>query len=232
MAHPPLNPHSSPGKKKPAIRRIVVVDDHPIIRHGMATLIHAEADFEVCAAVGDYHSGLAAVRTHHPDALLLDLGLPDVNGMELIKTLRAEQPSLVILVVSMQEESEYALRALRLGASGYIMKSDAIVDIVAGLRKTLQGEIFLSPTFHDRLIFQIISAPDSVTGNPVDRLTHRERDILDLIGQGLSTRLAAQRLNISIKTVETHRGHIKEKLNLNTSGELIRFALDWVSQRG
>ena len=169
---------------------------------------------------------------NQPDVVLLDLGLPDADGMELIKILRNEQPGLAILVISMHGESEYALRALRAGANGYIMKSDAASEVVKGLRKVLKGELCLSPAFSNRLIFQIIHAPANMGTSPVERLTQREREVLDLVGRGLGTREIGQRLNISIKTVETHRGHLKEKLRLRTSGELTRFALDWVAQQG
>jgi DNA-binding NarL/FixJ family response regulator len=221
-----------PSRKATAVRRIVVIDDHPIMRHGMIALINAESDMQVCAEAETYRTGLDAMRLYQPDAVVVDLGLPDVDGMELIKVLRDEQPALAILVISMHSESEYALRALRAGANGYIVKSDAATNVVAGLRKVLNGELSLSPNFSDRLIFQIIRAPAAPGNSPVDRLTQREREVLELIGQGLGTREVGRRLNISVKTVETHRGHLKEKLKLQTSGELTRFAMDWVAQKG
>ena len=231
MADAPPAPTPPPDKKSHTVRRIVIVDDHPIIRHGMAALINEEDDLEVCAEAGTYISGLDAVHRHDPAAVTVDLGLPDINGMELIKVLHAEQPRLPILVVSMHDESEYALRALRAGACGYITKSDVADHIVTGLRKVLEGQMFLSPEFGDRLIFQMIGTPYSPHASPVERLTLREREVLDLIGHGLGTGLVAQRLGISVKTVETHRGHLKEKLKLASSAHLTRFALDWVAQK-
>ncbi len=227
-APPALTP--PPDKKSHTVRRIVIVDDHPIIRHGMAALINEEEDLEVCAEAGTYISGLEAVHQHNPDAVTVDLGLPDINGMELIKVLHAGQPRLPILVVSMHDESEYALRALRAGAGGYLTKSDVVNNIVTGLRKVMEGQIFLSPEFGDRLIFQMFGTLDNPQASPVERLTLREREVLDLIGHGLGTGVVAQRLGISVKTVETHRGHLKEKLKLTSSAHLTQFASDWVAQ--
>lgn len=209
-----------------------MIDDHPIIRHGMSALINAERDMQVCAEAETYRTGLDAVRLNQPDAAVVDLGLPDIDGMELIKVLRSEQPALAILVISMHGESEYALRALRAGANGYIVKSDAATNVVTGLRKVMNGELSLSPNFSERLIFQIIRSPANAGGSPVDKLTQREREVMELIGQGLGTREVSRRLGISVKTVETHRGHLKEKLKLKSSGELTRFAMEWMAQKG
>lgn len=232
LARPDSGPAQAGRGKAFKVRKVVVIDDHPIIRHGMSALINAEKDLEVCAEAETFRTGLDAVRLNQPDAVLLDLGLPDADGVELIKVLRREMPALAILVVSMHSESEYALRALRAGANGYIMKSDAASNVVTGLKKALKGELSLSPTFSERLIFQVIRAPANTGASPVERLTQREKEVLDLIGRGLGTRQVGQRLNISVKTVETHRGHLKEKLRLPTSGELTRFAMDWVAQQG
>jgi len=142
----------------------------------------------------------------------------------------AEQPHLNVLVLSMHDESVYALRALRAGAKGYIMKAESIECILAGLRKVAAGEIYVSPKFSDRLIFKVIQSDDVGSSSPVDRLSDRELEVLRLLGKGYGTRDIAEQLHLSVKTVETHRGHIKEKLGFKESGDMVRFAIDWVSQ--
>lgn len=213
--------------------RVLVVDDHPAIRHGLVTLIDAEDDLEVCGQAETFQEGLARARELRPDAIVLDLSLPDTSGMELIKAIKAELPFVAILVVSVHQESKYALKALLAGALGYIMKADAAESVLEGVRKVLDGEIHVSPKFNESLIFQAIRGQQGNRNSPspVERLSPRELEILELMGHAKSTREIAQQLNISPKTVETHRGHMKEKLGMQTTGELLRFALDWVVQQ-
>lgn len=197
------------------------------------TLIDAEDDLEVCGQAETFQEGLARARALKPDAIVLDLSLPDTSGMELIKAIKAELPFVAILVVSVHEESKYALRALMAGALGYIMKADAAECVLEGVRKVLAGEIHVSSKFSGSLILQAIRGKQG-TGNSlsfVDRLSPREREILELMGRARNTREIGQQLNISPKTVETHRGHMKEKLGMQTTSELLRFALDWVVQK-
>ena len=220
-----------PQPRLPRAARVLVVDDHPAIRHGLVTLIGAEDDFEICGEAASFRQGLASALHLKPDAIVLDISLPDTSGIELIKAIRAELPYVSILAISVHDESQYALRALQAGALGYIMKADAAASVLEGLRKVLAGEIHVSPKFSERLIFQVLQGKRNPHGSPVDRFSAREREVLDLLGRGFGTREIAHQLNISPKTVETHRGHMKEKLGVQSTGELVRFALDWVIQQ-
>jgi DNA-binding NarL/FixJ family response regulator len=210
-----------------SVARILVVDDHPAIRHGLVALIGAESDLEVCGEATNYQEGLACALSLKPDAIVMDISLPDTNGIELIKAIKQEMPFVAVLVISVHDESQYALRALQAGALGYLMKADAAANVLTGLRRVLTGEVHVSPKLSERLIFQVLQGRGAGI-SPVDRFSPREREVLELLGQGLCTREIAKQLNMSPKTVETHRGHMKEKLGVQTTGELVRFALDWV----
>lgn len=215
-----------PTKKK----RILVVDDHPVFRHGIASLIGNEPDLTVCGEAANSPSALEAMRRLKPDAALIDISMPGANGIELIKLMKAEQPRLPLLILSIHDESLYALRALRAGASGYVMKAEALDFVLTALRKVLTGEVYVSPRFSERLIFKAVHSLEGGMGSPVDKLSDRELEVLQLLGRGFGTREVASELNLSIKTVETHRAHIKEKLGFKDAGEMVRFAIDWVSQ--
>lgn len=218
-----LEPHPTAVDSK----RILIVDDHPVIRRGMATLIAQQDDFQVCAEADNAQRGLEAMRQHRPDLALVDITLPGTDGLELIKLMLAEQPKLRILVVSMHDESLYALRSLRAGAKGYLMKSEALEQIITAVRKLLAGDIYVTPRFSERLVFRAIQSLENGLGSPVDRLSDRELEVLRLLGKGLSTRDIAQKLHLSVKTIETHRAHIKEKLGFKEASEMICFAIDW-----
>lgn len=215
------------GKSK---RRVLIVDDHPVFRHGISALINAEPDLEVCGEASSSSSALEAMRQLKPDVALLDISLPGTNGIELIKLMKAENPKLPLLMLSMHDESLYALRALKAGALGYVMKAEALTHVLDALRKALLGEIYVSPRLSERLIFQAIQSVDGGTGSPVDRLSDRELEVLELLGRGLGTKEIAAQLHLSVKTIETHRAHIKEKLGFRDAGEMVRFAIDWVAQ--
>jgi len=206
------------------------VDDHPVFRHGISALINAEADLMVCGEASSSPTALDAMRTLTPDVALLDISLPGTNGIELIKLMKAEQPKLPLLVLSMHDESLYALRALKAGALGYVMKAEALTHVLDALRKVLIGEIYVSPRLSERLIFQAIQSVDGSGGSPVDRLSDRELEVLELLGRGFGTKEIASELHLSVKTIETHRAHIKEKLGFRDAGEMVRFAIDWVAQ--
>ena len=210
--------------------RVLLVDDHPGFRRGVASLIEDENDFTICGEASNTPGALDAMRRLKPDVAVVDISMPGTNGIELTKMMMAEQPHLNVLVLSMHDESVYALRALRAGAKGYIMKAESIECILAGLRKVAAGEIYVSPKFSDRLIFKVIQSDDVGSSSPVDRLSDRELEVLRLLGKGYGTRDIAEQLHLSVKTVETHRGHIKEKLGFKESGDMVRFAIDWVSQ--
>jgi DNA-binding NarL/FixJ family response regulator len=208
-------------------KRILIVDDHPLIRRGMATLISDQADFEVCGEADNARGALQAMREQHPHIALVDITLPGTDGLELIKLMLAEQPKLRILVVSMHDESLYALRSLRAGAKGYLMKAEALEYIVSAVRKVAGDSIYVTPRFSERLVFKAIQSLEGGMGSPVDRLSDRELEVLRLLGKGLGTRDIARTLHLSVKTIETHRAHIKEKLGFKEAAEMVRFAIDW-----
>ncbi|MGH8045983.1 MAG: response regulator transcription factor [Chthoniobacterales bacterium] len=223
-----------PKSETPTItgkRRVLIVDDHPIFRHGISAMINAEADLHVCGEAGTAPAALDALRRLQPDVALVDISLPGTNGIELLKSMRAEFPKMPMLVVSMHDESLYALRALRAGALGYVMKAEALDLILTAIRKVLQGEPFLSPKFSDKLVFKAIRSMDEGLGSPVDKLSDREMEVLNLMGRGFGAQDIANELHLSVKTIETHRAHIKEKLGFNDSKEMVRFSIEWVAQQ-
>lgn len=229
----PSIPHSaaeepSTGGKR---NRVFIVDDHAVFRHGLAQLIGSEADLEVCGQAPNASEALGRLRTVRADAVVLDVSLPGANGLELVKNLRAEHPALPLLVLSMHDESQYGLRSLRAGANGYLMKSEAADRVVPALRKVLEGDIFVSPSMSERLIYRVARGAEEGTKSPVDALSDRELEILHLVGNGKSSRDIAETLRLSVKTVESHRLHIKEKLGCRNSTEMVRFAMDWVEHQ-
>ncbi len=211
-------------------KTVLLVDDHPVVRHGIAQILRNDPGLSVCGEAENAPGALDAMRRLHPDIALLDISLQGTNGIELIKLMRAEQPKLPILIVSMHDESLYALRALRAGARGYIMKGEAMENILTAVRKVLEGDIYLSSRLSERLVFKAIQSLDGGMGSPVDNLSDRELEVLQLLGRGFGTREIATNLHLSIKTIETHRAHIKEKLGFKDAGEMVRFAIDWVAQ--
>jgi DNA-binding NarL/FixJ family response regulator len=216
--------HGSPGRKK----RILIVDDHAVVRQGLVALIGGEKDMVVCGEADHGQKGLGEMRRLNPDAVLLDISLPGSDGIELLKAMLAEHPKLPIMVLSMHSESLYAIRALRAGARGYVMKTEPIEEVLVALRKILAGETYINPRFSERLIFNAIQSHDGkMTDSPVDQLSDRELEVLQHIGKGCGTREVAEELHLSIKTVETHRAHIKEKLGLKDAAEVARFAVEW-----
>jgi len=213
-----------------AQKRVLVVDDHPVFRRGIIALITEQPDLAVCGEADTAPAALDAMRRLQPDVALIDISLPGTNGIELLKSMLAEQSKLAVLMLSMHDESLYALRALRAGAKGYVMKAEAMSNVVGALRKVLGGEVYVSPRFSERLVFKAIHSLDGGMGSPVDKLSDRELEVLQLFGRGFGTREIANELHLSIKTIETHRAHIKEKLGFKDGGEMVRFAIDWVAQ--
>lgn len=212
----------------PAKKRIVIVDDHPLFRKGLEQLINSSADgFAICGEAGDAAEGIAKIRQLKPDLAIVDLSLPGANGIELIKNIRAEFQKLPVLILSMHDESLYALRALRAGAQGYVMKQEALENVIGAIREVLAGRPYLSTQMSSKLITNFASGT-SGPSNPTDTLSDRELEILELIGKGRDVHEIAKALHISRKTVETHRAHIKEKLNLRNAREVSRFATQWV----
>jgi DNA-binding NarL/FixJ family response regulator len=214
-----------------AKRSIIVVDDHPLFRKGVVQMLSSEPDLEVRAEAESSPSALDLMRRTPVDLAIVDIGLHgSANGIELTKSIKAEHPDLPVLVLSMHDEMLYADRALRAGARGYLMKREALDSVITAVRTVLSGEIYLSPTMAKRMIAEHVSG--GVSGrSAIEKLTDRELEVLQLIGEGTEVRDIAEKLHISAKTVEAHRSHIKEKLNLNNAREVARFAVQWVEQQ-
>jgi len=219
------------NQKAKLTKRILIVDDHPLFRSGLAELLTQQKDLEVCGQADSAPEALDQMRKHRPDLAIIDVSLHGTNGIELVKLMKAEQPNLAILILSMHDETLYALRALKAGALGYLMKAEAVDHVLRAVRRVLEGNLFVSPRFGEKLIFKAINGSGTGSESPVDSLSDRELEVLTLLGKGHSTKSIAQNLNLSIKTVETHRAHIKEKIGLRDSNEMTRFAVDWVTHQ-
>jgi len=216
----------------PETKRLLIVDDHPLFRKGLEELIHSDAEFAVCGEAGNAAEAMDIIRKLTPDMAIVDLSLPGANGIELIKNIRAEFPNLPVLVLSMHDESLYALRALRAGADGYVMKHEAMANVIQAIREVFNGRPYLSPAMAAQVIAKFAHRRAEGETDAVERLSDRELEILELIGKGNEVRQIAKLLHLSPKTVETHRAHIKDKLDLKNSREVARFALQWLSARG
>lgn len=212
-------------------RGIIVVDDHPLFRKGVVQMLTAEPDLEVRAEAESSPVALDLMRKTPLDLAIVDIGLHgSANGIELTKSIKAEHPTLPVLVLSMHDESLYADRALRAGASGYLMKREALDSVIAAVRTVLAGDLYVSVEMTKRMIADHVGASGE-TRSLVDRLTDRELEVLQLIGEGKEVRDIAAQLHLSAKTVEAHRAHIKEKLNMTNAREVARFAVQWVDQQ-
>lgn len=223
-----------PKPKKPAApahKQILIVDDHPMMRDGLAALITAEPDLAVCAQAADAGEAQQAVEAHRPDLVIMDISLPGKSGLEAIKDLQAMQPGLAILVLSMHDEALYAERVLRAGARGYVMKQEGGKRIMAGIRAVLENKVFVSEKMSARIMDTFTGRRAAETGSTVENLSDREFEVFQLIGRGRSTKEIADQLHLSVKTVEVHRVNIKAKLKLTTSPELVHFAVRWVESQ-
>jgi DNA-binding NarL/FixJ family response regulator len=212
-------------------KRILLVDDHPIMRHGLAQLICMEPGLEICGEAGSAADGLVAVGSLKPDLAVVDLTLPDKNGLELIKDIQAMYPSTQTIVLSMHDESLYAERALRAGARGYLMKETAAENLISAIQRVLSGAIYVSDAMASRMLEQVTGQRGKSGSTGVDQLTDRELEVLEMIGKGTPTKLIADKLKISTRTVEAHRSHIKEKLGITDGPALVRYAVQWVESR-
>jgi DNA-binding NarL/FixJ family response regulator len=211
--------------------RILLVDDHPVVRDGLAEAIRAESGLEVCGVAEDRFDAFRLAEETTPDLAVVDLLLKSSNGLELIKDLHARWPKLLVLVVSMQEEKVYAERVLRAGARGYITKQNATREILSAIHRVLSGEIYLSEAVASTVLERLTSHPHGPVDSRTDSLTDRELQVFELTGVGLSTREIAERLRVDIKTVETYRARLKEKMNLKDGTELLKVAIRWNQDR-
>jgi DNA-binding NarL/FixJ family response regulator len=207
--------------------KIYIIDDHPIMVQGLKELINNQKDLKVIGSSDDWHVALDQVKKLQPDVIMLDVTLKDANGIEVLKNLKIHVPNIKILMLSMHDENLYAMRSLKAGAQGYIMKQEAVEKVLGAIRQVIAGEVYLSESMSKRTMFQLLGRGGSRTGSPLEDLSDRELEVFTLIGQGCTTRQIAEKLHLSIKTVETHRAHIKEKLNLKNSTELVQHAIHW-----
>ena len=212
-------------------KRILVVDDHPVLRKGLVRLIDSKDEFVVCGEASTAADAMALIRELEPHLAIVDIGLPGASGIELTKTIRAEFQKLPVLILSMHEEAFYATRALRAGAMGYIVKQDAIDNIAEALREALNGRCYLSPVIAAQLQHNGPDKQIHPTDDPVSLLTDREFEIFELIGKGHEIREISHALGVSPKTVETHRTNIKEKLKLKNARQVTHLAVQWLGQR-
>jgi len=208
-------------------KRIVIVDDHPVLRKGLGRIINSNDGFVVCGEAGEATDGMTLVRKEKPDLVIADIGLPGASGIELTKNIRAEFPRMPVLILSMHEEPLYAERALRAGAMGYIIKREAIEKIADAVRDVLSGRRYVSPAISQQLSAHSKEGAKTL----IAELTDRELEVLELIGKGCEVRDIAKQLGLSPKTVETHRTHIKEKLNLKNARGVARFAVQWLAEQ-
>lgn len=202
-----------------------------MFRHGMAETINAEPDLILCGEADAGPQALEAIRRLEPDLALIDISLNGSNGIELVKSIRAEYPKMFLLVLSMHDESLYALRALRAGAHGYVMKQAARTQVMAAIREVLSGKLYLSPEMGSHALRELVHPAKKDGTSAMEKLTDRELEVLQLIGEGNGPREIGRKMNISPKTVESHRAHIKEKFDFSNAHELTRFAMQWVEQQ-
>jgi DNA-binding NarL/FixJ family response regulator len=223
-----VNSESQPPERK---RKVLLVDDHPVLREGLAKLINGENDLVVCAQARSAPEALVAIEHSRPDAVVLDLSLSEGHGLELIKEIRARHNPVPILVFTMFEDTSYALRALRAGAQGYLNKQESSERLVNGLRAILAGHYAFDAEV-TKICLEASLRPVATATDPRDRLGDRELEVFELLGKGIGTRKIATQLGRSVKTIETYRARIKRKLNLKNGNELIREAVRWVERRG
>jgi DNA-binding NarL/FixJ family response regulator len=218
---------SMPTLSCAAKRKVVVVDDHPIVREGMALLINREPDLTVCAAAEESNAAMEAIESLHPDLVIVDISLPGRDGLELLKMIRGKNPQMPVLMLSMHGEIMYAERALRAGANGYIMKQEATEKVLIAIRRILNHQVYVSERIANRMLLHL-SGTRNDGRSPLDGLSDRELEVFRRMGEGQSTREIAEELHLSVKTIETHQARLKEKLSLRSSRELVQYSIECV----
>lgn len=210
------------------VLRVVIVDDHPIVRKGLVALINQEPDMTVCGESDTVAGALERIQAARPDVAIVDLSLGLESGLQLVKTLDARMAEVRVLILSMHDETLHAERALAAGARGYIMKQEAMQNLIAAIRCVASGKIYVSPGMSERIVARVTGRGGGATERaPLERLTDREREVFMLLGRGLGTREIADQLGLSVKTIETYHARIKEKLGIQHARELIRAAVTW-----
>jgi len=208
-------------------KTVFIVDDHPLLRQGLALLINREQDLTVCGEAEEAHTAMREIAAKNPDILIADISLNGPDGLDLLKNLRMLYPNLPVLILSMHDESVYAERSLRARANGYIMKQEATEKVLVAVRRILNGEVYLSERMSNKMLQQYIGGAPSMIQSRIASLSDRELEVFRMIGEGRGTREIAEELHLSIKTVETYQAHIKEKLALRSGRELIQHAIQW-----
>jgi DNA-binding NarL/FixJ family response regulator len=222
---------ANPKCALPESVRIVVVDDHPLFRHGLIQLLNSDDGFSVCGEASSAGEAMDVIRKVQPHLVIADLGLKGTNGIELTKMIVAEFPKIPVLVLSMHDESLYAVRALRAGARGYVTKQEALGSVLEAVREVMDGHTYLSPKMASQVISKVVINRVAPEEEITDRLSDRELEVLEMIGAGKEVQAIAKALHLSPKTIETHRSHIKEKLKLENARQVARFATQWVAER-
>ncbi|MHC4662717.1 MAG: response regulator transcription factor [Planctomycetota bacterium] len=217
------------SKAKTLKKQIYIVDDHPFFRKGLAQYLEEERDFTICGEAGDAVTALEQLPDLEPDLIIVDITLKDgMDGLELTKTIYSMWPDILVIVLSMHRELLYAERVLRAGARGYISKEEPPSNVVAAIRKVLDGKLHVSGEMTEHILAKFVKGQPDAGGTPLDCLTNRELEVFRLIGQGFTTKELALKLCISHKTVETHKAKIKDKLDLHSAAELMKFAFNWL----
>jgi DNA-binding NarL/FixJ family response regulator len=212
---------------QPKKYRVLLVDDHPIVRQGLALLIDREPDLSVCGEADGAHSAFHAITTLRPDLVVLDISLAGPDGLDILKEIRTKTAHLPVLILSMHDECIYAERAMRAGANGYIMKQEATEKVLVAIRRILQGEVYLSERLTNSMLRQYVVGGIPAQSSPLVSLSDRELEVFRLIGEGHGTRQIADDLHVSVKTIESYQAHLKEKLGLKNSRELVQHAIEW-----
>jgi len=217
--------------EKAAAARILIVDDHPLFRDGLRQLIDREAGLSVCGEATESEEAVRLVNETKPDLVIVDISLGNQSGIDLIRTLKADDGELPLLVVSMHDESLYAERALRAGAMGYVMKHEPPRTYKIAIHSVLAGEMYLSPRMATSLVAKLMRGGKVQDQTPVSRLSDRELDVFRLLGQGKGTRQIAEELNLTVPTISSFRARIKEKLQVKNSAELVLQAIRWMQEQ-
>jgi DNA-binding NarL/FixJ family response regulator len=212
--------------------KILVVDDHPIVRYGISRILNKEEDLAVCGEAEDGNEALLAIEKHKPDLILMDISLKRYDGLKLTRIIRTDYPDIPVLILSMHDESVYARKALRCGAKGYIMKEESSEKLVSAIRQVLRGDIYVSDNVNKNVLTDFAGPAGKQDKSLVDALSDRERQIFILLGQGHSSRAIADKLLLSVKTVETHRSRIKLKLAMESNQQLLVTAAEWAAKEG
>jgi DNA-binding NarL/FixJ family response regulator len=208
-------------------KKIFLVDDHPLVREWLTNLINQQPDLVVCGESENAPQALQAIAASKPDVAIVDISLKDSSGIELIKDLKESQPGVAVLVLSMHDEAHYAERALRAGAKGYVMKRDTTKKVIEGIRRVLEGKLYISEKVGEMLAVRFVAGDRAGSRSEIEQLSDRELEVFEMLGQGLGTRQIAETLRVSIKTIQAYCARMKEKLNLKSATELLREAIRW-----